>query len=100
MRLNYNVYKYYTKFTPVKNVQTVKKMVAETIDSSDIKVALRDSRVMNSATCKSKKLKVLADIFAGISQKVKNTVSKYPKGTFERTNTVYIFVNIDTENYT
>ena len=90
MRLNDNIYRYvYNRLNSARNMQAVKKVVSEVIDPSDIRFALRDSRTIN-AVRKSNKPNVAADIIAGISQKVKNLVANYPKGTFKRTNTVYL----------
>jgi len=93
MKLNKSTYKYaYNKLnTPPKtqiltDFKAIKEMGLVAMPVSDAKIVLKDSRTITPPI----KFGYIAEIIANIPQRVRMEVAKYPKGTFKRTNAVYI----------
>jgi hypothetical protein len=91
MKLSHELYKYvYNKLNYAQKVKPVLQQVEKAIDPSDIKIVLRDSRTMKPTACRMDKFQDFSEIMAKIPERVRREVAKYPKGTFKRTNTVYV----------
>lgn len=93
MKLNKNTYKYVcNRLNTQKNTQiltefkAIKELGEIAISVSDARIVFRDSRTVTPSV----KFNDISEIIAKIPQRVRMEVAKYPKGTFRRTNTVYI----------